>query len=240
LSTWQEEDKYDGELEDCKKYPEKRRELVPVQAAFVDLHMRRPEEDAAAAGDVAAAVSARKLPLTGSVMSRLPHYRLLPGGFGGCECSLCSGARTGLRKITDEEFIDAFCAAFMGVCALSGHLHEHQATCFKYAPEGSRRKPQHCRFNFAHFVKLFREKNVEAGLTSFTKLIEVVVARTGKPSLLPQWLTGKPSAGLSGEDFAGRSDLGSTVDTSAESTQRGRVRTVQYNPREGQCFAVSS
>ena len=57
-------DKYDGELEDCKKYPEKRRDLVPVQAAFVDLHMRRPEEDAAAAGDVATTVSARKLPLT--------------------------------------------------------------------------------------------------------------------------------------------------------------------------------
>ena len=239
LSKWQEEDKYDGGLEDCKKHPEKRRELVPVQAAFVDLHMKQPEENAAAGGDVAAAVSARKLPLTGSVMCRLPHYRLLPGGFGGCECSLCSGARTGLRKITDEEFVGAFCADFMGVCALSGHLHEHQATCFKYAPEGSRRKPQHCRLNFVHFVKLFREKNVEAGLTSFTKLIEVVVARTGKPLLLPRWLTGKPSAGLS-EDFAGRSDLGSTVDTSAESTQRGRVGTVQYNPREGQRYPVSS
>ena len=240
LTKWQAEDKYDGELEDCKKYPEKRRDLVPVQAAFVDLHMRRPEEDAAAAGDVAGTVSARKLPLTGSVMSRLPHYRLLPGGFAGCECSLCCGARTGLRKISDEEFIDASCADFMGVCALSGHLHEHQATCFKYAPEGSRRKPQHCRFNFVHFVKLFREKNVDAGFTSFTKLIEVVVARTGKPLLLPRWLTGQPSGGLRGEDFAGRFDLGSTVDTSSESTQRGRVRTVQYNPREGQCYPVSS
>ena len=173
-------------------------------------------------------------------MSRLPHYRLLPGGFAGCECSLCCGARTGLRKITDEEFIDAFCADFMGVCALSGHLHEHQATCFKYAPEGSRRKPQHCRFNFVHFVKLFREKNVDAGFSSFTKLIEVVVARTGKPLLLPRWLTGQPSGGLRGEDFAGRFHLGSTVDTSSESTQRGRVRTVQYNPREGQCYPVSS
>ena len=113
LTKWQAEDKYDGELEDCKKYPEKRRDLVPVQAAFVDLQMRQPEEDAAAAGDVAGTVSARKLPLTGSVMSRLPHYRLLPGGFAGCECSLCCGARTGLRKISDEEFIDAFCADFM-------------------------------------------------------------------------------------------------------------------------------
>ena len=51
---------------------------------------------------------------------------------------------------------------------------------------------------------------------------------------------GKPSGGLRGEDFAGRFDSGSTVDTSSESTQRGRVRTVQYNPREGQCYPVSS
>ena len=71
-------------------------------------------------------------------------------------------------------------------------------------------------------------------------MIEVVVARTGKPLLLPRWLTGQPSGGLRGEDFAGRFDLGSTVDTSSESTQRGRVRTVQYNPRKGQCYPVSS
>eukprot|EP00435_Cladocopium_sp_Y103_P032609 s2327_g8.t1 len=44
LSEWQEEDKYDGELEDCKKEPEKRRELVPVQEAFVDFHFKQHME----------------------------------------------------------------------------------------------------------------------------------------------------------------------------------------------------
>eukprot|EP00435_Cladocopium_sp_Y103_P016243 s285_g4.t1 len=66
LSKWQEEDKYDGELEDCKKDPQKRREFVPVREAFVDFHLKEHTEKQAAGGDVPA-VSARKLPLTGLI-----------------------------------------------------------------------------------------------------------------------------------------------------------------------------
>ena len=240
LQKWQEEDKYDGELEDCNKDPEKKRVLVPVEEAFVDLHMREQTGECGAGGYDPAPPPARKRALTGSVMSRLPHYRLSPGGFSGCDCKVCEDGRRGLRNLSVEEYIQAFCEDMRGVCALSGHLHEHQSTCFKYAPEGSRRKPQHCRFNFVHFVKLFREKMVTSGLSSFKKFVEVTVARTGKPILLPRWCQSeRTTVSLSGEDFVGRSDLGSRVDESSDTTQRGRVRTVQYNPREGQCFPVA-
>eukprot|EP00438_Fugacium_kawagutii_P020118 Skav226970 [mRNA] locus=scaffold51:356186:370706:- [translate_table: standard] len=203
LKKWQEEDKFDGELEDCKKDVEKRRDLVPVVDAFIDLHVRKRKEEAEAAGEDAQSVSVSKLPLTGSVMSRLPHYRLLPGAFLGCKCKLCAGGGVPAQNLSVDEYIDAFCQDFLGVCALSGHLHEHQATCFKYAPEGSRRKPQHCRFNFVHFVKLFREKKIQLENTSYDKLVEVVVARTGKPVLLPRWMKESSELCLSGEIFAG-------------------------------------
>ena len=236
LQKWQEEDKFDGALEDCKKDKDKRRLLVPVEEAFVDLHMRDNIEKSE---NPSVPISGRKRALTGSVMARLPHYRLPPGGFSGCECEVCDAGRHSLRNMSTEEYIKAFCEDLHGVCALSGHLHEHQATCFKYAPEGSRRKPQHCRFNFVHFEKLFREKKVASGLSDYTVIKEVIIARTGKPILLPQWLSLKDSAVLSGADFVGQSDLGSRVDVSTDGARRGRVQTVQYNPREGQCFPVS-
>ena len=141
-----------------------------------------------------------------------------------------------------QQYIVDFCEDLHAVCALSGHLHEHKNTCFKYAPEGSRRKPQHCRFHFTHFVKLWKEKPMD---DRSTKVVEVVVARTGKDPLLPVW----PGEGcrltleslqnavtLDGKHFAGRSSLGSHVETNQEGTQCGRIKTVQYNPREGQCF----
>ena len=141
-----------------------------------------------------------------------------------------------------QQYIANFCEDLHAVCALSGHLHEHKNTCFKYAPEGSRRKPQHCRFHFTHFVKLWKEKLMD---DRSTKVVEVVVARTGKDPLLPVW----PGEGirltleslqngvtLDGKHFAGRSSLGSHVETNQDGTQCGRIKTVQYNPREGQCL----
>ena len=72
-----------------------------------------------------------------------------------------------------EKFRDLFAADARAVCSLAGHLHEHQSTCFKYAPEGSRRKPQHCRFNFTHFVVLpFTDEE-----TGRTKLRELLLAQ---------------------------------------------------------------
>ena len=41
---------------------------------------------------------------------------------------------------------------------------------------------------------------------------------------------------LDGKHFAGRSSLGGFVETNQDGTQCGRIKTVQYNPREGQCF----
>ena len=41
LSKWQEDDKFDGELEGCRKDPEKRRALIPVQAPFIDARVQR-------------------------------------------------------------------------------------------------------------------------------------------------------------------------------------------------------
>ena len=126
-------------------------------------------------------VNMKHVPLTGCVMARLPHYRLPRGlrGFLGCNCELCLKAREEAeQRVTIDavvaarsRYIDAFCQELREVCALSGHLHEHKNTCFKYAPEGSRRKPQHCRFNFTHFIKLLQNKLKEDG--SFIKSLKL-------------------------------------------------------------------
>ena len=195
-------------------------------------------------------VNMKHVPLTGCIMARLPHYRLPLRGFGGCNCELCVKAREEAEQdvtidtvvAAQARYVDAFCQDLHEVCALSGHLHEHKNTCFKYAPEGSRRKPQHCRFNFTHFIKLLQTKLKEDGSS---KVLEVIVARTGKEPVLPARpqegcrLTLKSTQGgltLDGRHFAGRSSLGAIVETNQDGTQRGRIKTVQYNPREGQCF----
>ena len=253
-SKWQEEDRFDGGLEEDFKDPEKRRTLVSVIPPVIDHHVRRrlAEEDTTSFEETKKKVNLKQLPLTGCVMARLPHYRLPVCGFSGCNCELCSKARDEFRQRSTlggvesarSRYIDAFCQDLHEVCALSGHLHEHKNTCFKYAPEGSRRKPQHCRFHFTHFVKLWKEKIMD---DRSTKVVEVIVARTGKEPLLPVW----PQEGchvtlnslqgdlvLDGKHFAGRSSLGAVVESNQDGTQRGRIKTVQYNPREGQCFPV--
>eukprot|EP00435_Cladocopium_sp_Y103_P073791 s366_g45.t1 len=204
---WQEEDKFDGGSEDCQKDATRVRDLDPLAEPYVDLHLR-------------GSVEAKQRPLTGAVMSRLPHYRLLPGGFLGCQCRVCEQARS---SSVIQGYAADFAADLHGICSLSGHLHEHQQTCFKYSPENSRKKPQHCRFNFVHFVKLFRKRKfvITSGsghpdeVCEKVRLKEIVVARTGKE------------------------DLGSSVEDGVDSTQRGRIKTVQHNPREGQCFPAS-
>lgn len=226
-----------------------RRPLVPVVEGYVDGHVRRAME---AAGDVpsmqtAPKVKVRDLPLTGAVMSRLPHYRLLPRLEGRCSCPICQEKaaeydrlRTGAVQpdVEAAAFRDAFSEDVRAVCCLAGHLHEHQSTCFKYAPEGSRRKPQHCRFNFTHFVSL-PWKDEESGATRLR-----VVARTGKEPKLPMWPGDSPPVPsgrieMSAAYFRGRSTLGSRVEISRKSANRGRVVTVQFNPREGQCYCAA-
>ena len=249
-AKWQEEDRFDGGLEEDVKDKERQRVLVSTVPPVIDRHVRRhlSGESATSFEETKKKVNMKHVPLTGCVMARLPHYRLPLGGFTGCSCQLCAKAREEidlhLFSVTaaQSRYIDSFCADLHEVCALSGHLHEHKNTCFKYAPEGSRRKPQHCRFNFTHFVKLWQEKIKEDGSS---KLLEVIVARTGKEPLLPVWpregyrVTLKSVQGgltLDGKHFAGRSSLGAVVETNQDGTQRGRIKTVQYNPREGQCL----
>ena len=254
-SKWQEEDRFEGGLEKDAKDPEKKRTLVSVVPPVIDHHVRRhlAGESATSFEETKKRVNMKHLPLTGCVMARLPHYRLPLAGFSGCNCELCSRARDetastqlspGGIMAAQSRYIDAFCEDLHEVCALSGHLHEHKNTCFKYAPEGSRRKPQHCRFHFTHFVKLWQEKMME---DRSSKVVEVIVARTGNEPLLPVWpqegcrLSLKSVQGgltLDGKHFAGRSSLGAIVEANQDGTQRGRIKTVQYNPREGQCFPV--
>ena len=253
-SKWQQEDRFDGGAEADAKDPSKTRTLIAVVPSVVDHHVQKhlDEEAASSFQETKKRVSTKQLPLTGSVMSRLPHYRLPCSGFAGCACQLCSQARESMEHATVQDriaaqsrYVEAFCDDLHEVCALSGHLHEHKNTCFKYAPEGSRRKPQHCRFHFTHFVKLWQEKVLD---DRSTKMVEIIVARTGKEPVLPVWpgegcrVTLESSQGaplsLDGKHFAGRSSLGATVETSLDGTQRGRIKTVQYNPREGQCLPV--
>lgn len=51
-----------------------------------------------------------------------------------------------------------FCEDHWQLSALNGHIHIYHDTCFKYVEDGQRRKPQHCRFNFVHFVYLWEAK----------------------------------------------------------------------------------
>ena len=89
-AKWQKSDRFDGELEEgfseqgAVQGEVLRRPLVPVVEAYVDGHVRRAMD---AAGDTKLKV--RELPLTGAVMSRLPHYRLLPCEEGRCSCRIC-------------------------------------------------------------------------------------------------------------------------------------------------------
>ena len=253
---WREEDRFDGGAEEDVKEPEKKRTSVTVVPPVVDYHIRNAMtgESATSFEETKQKVNIKHIPLTGCVMARLPHYRLPVSGYAACSCSLCAEARTDAEERStsgfpidakedmQQQYIANFCEDLHAVCALSGHLHEHKNTCFNYAPEGSRRKPQHCRFHFTHFVKLWKEKLMD---DRSTKVVEVVVARTGKDPLLPVW-TGEGcrltleslqnGVTLDGKHFAGRSSLGSHVETNQDGTQCGRIKTVQYNPREGQCL----
>lgn len=83
------------------------------------------------------------------------------------------------KLAAQSRYVDSFCEDLHEVCALSGHLHEHKSTCFKYAP----RKPQHCRFHLTHFVKLWQDTSADDGSS---KMVEVAAARSQGPiGLLP-------------------------------------------------------
>ena len=112
----------------------------------------------------------------------------------------------------------------------------------------SRRAPQEAtalQIQFCAFCAWCQEKLIEkrpasdaSGLlaeekATYRKLSEVTLARTGKEPVLPRWLkSGLGTISLDGKHFEGRSELGSRVNASSDGTQRGRIMTAQYNPRE--------
>ncbi|CAL1153389.1 unnamed protein product [Cladocopium goreaui] len=143
---WREEDRFDGGAEEDVKEPEKKRTSVTVVPPVVDYHIRKAMtgESATSFEETKQKVNIKHIPLTGCVMARLPHYRLPVSGYAACSCSLCAKARTDAEERStsgfpidakedmQQQYIANFCEDLHAVCALSGHLHEHKNTCFKY------------------------------------------------------------------------------------------------------------
>ena len=79
-------------------------------------------------------------------------------------------------------YAKAFAQDHSDICSLSGHIHRHHDTCFKYVGDGLQRKPQHCRFGFVHFVRLWLLKSTDSEGEKAVKeqLFERVLARVGK------------------------------------------------------------
>ena len=229
LDKWQQEDRFDGGAENCARDSSKRRPRAIVVPPYIDKHVLRAggAEDIQIFAEAKQKIKVRQLPLTGSIMSSRPHYCLPDDAHELCECRVCASRRVARATRSGGDLED-----LRGVCALSGRLHEHQNTRFKYAPQGIWCKPQHCRFNFTHVVTLGVRKGNG-------KIVDQVFARTGKDPVLPvrprdhtPELEGEIK--LSATPFPGRNTLGSRVDTSTDGAQPGRVKTVQFNPREGQ------
>ena len=91
----------------------------------------------------------RSLPLTGAVMSKLPHYRIMPERFATCTCDACRQRNRSIdmdesddvqRRQEAADYAAAFSQDFWELCALSGHIHQHHDTCFKYIGNESHRK----------------------------------------------------------------------------------------------------
>ena len=255
---WRAQDRFDGELEGDVEDPAKRRVDVPAVAPFVDHHLQAA---AAAAVDGSPAVSDRSVPLKGAVMSRLPHYRIMPEWRPTCDCHGCALRQRSLydadgvdlrrRRESLEavsEFTRSFATDHWEVSALSGYLHKHHDTCFKYVEGVGRRRPQHCRFGFVHFVTLTLRRTKDSKGMELAKeyLVDRLLARVGKDLVLP-WAPGDRPPSVFAEPVVARKELfrnaadgfrlldtlGASVETDDRQARRGRVKTVQFNPREG-------
>ena len=244
LGPWRVEDRFDGALEGDKKYPTKRRADVPAVAGFRDHHVRahvaqRPPDKQNEP------VSERRLSLKGSVMSRLPHYRVLPERTPSCACRACQERHLEFPIIPDSAEATAYAEAFANdhyeICSLSGHIHRHHDTCFKYIEESIRRKPQHCRFGFVHFVRLWLPKTTDAEGEAAVKeqLVQRLLARVGKEPVLPRQPGERKGDIYAAPVVADRrlfttpGSLGASVEADDRQAKRGRIKTVVFNPREG-------
>ena len=195
-------------------------------------------------------VNLRKVPLTGAVMSTMPHYRIMPEEHPSCSCAACSArnkayceySNANLVLASDEakSYVRKFCEDLHALCSLSGHLHQHHDTCFKYVQEGEKCKPQHCRFGFVHFVHLWLPKSTDSYALTDAKeyLVQKILARVGKEPVLPRRaeepppdLFAKPI--VLHKDLFRPASLGASVETDDRQAQCGRIKTVRFNPREG-------
>ena len=111
-------------------------------------------------------------------------------------------------------------------------------TCFKYVEEQTRRKPQHCRFGFVHFVQLWVNKKLSTSEKDRQVCVKRTIARVGKEPVLPRD-PGEPrlcsSAGpvKATPDLFQPGSLGASVECDDRQARRGRVNAVRFNPREG-------
>ncbi|CAK0851590.1 unnamed protein product, partial [Prorocentrum cordatum] len=138
----------------------------------------------------------------------------------------------------------AYAAAFAedhwDISSLSGHIHQHHDTCFKYMEDGISRKPQHCRFGFVHFVRLWLPSTTDSPGQGEAKerIVERLLARVGKEPLLPR-IRGQPPVDtqsmpiLADTRLFTDGSLGASVETDDRQARRGRINTVRFNPREG-------
>ena len=131
----------------------------------------------------------------------------------------------------------AFSQDYLRVIALS-HIHRHTDTCFKYVTNGVFRQPQHCRFGFVHFVELYIKKHFEISGRCRDKVVKHIIVRVGKEPVLPRKAL-FPEPDLHSDSVVAkpslfwRKSLGASIETDDRQARRGRVRTVQTNPREG-------
>ena len=231
LQRWRCEDRFDGALEGDAKYPKKKRPDIPSVPPFVDHHIAKAM--AAQTSHQPCKVKHFQLALTGSAMASNPLYRIMPAA---PPHEICSPPQLAESHAIAEAVAYAknFCEDHWQLSALNGHIHIHHDTCFKYVEDGLRRKPQHCRFNFVHFVHLWvKKKESDEDPTLKT------IARVGKDPVLPQH-HGRAKTSTTKEPlitavkwFSDIPGFGAHVETDDRQARRGRINTVQLNPREG-------
>ena len=225
LARWRSEDRFDGELEGDAKYPKKKRPDIPSVPPFVDHHIARATQGKTSP------VKPSQLALTGSAMSTNPAYRIM---LAAPRNELCPPLPAAPLDAEATAYAKRFCEDHWQLSALNGHIHIHHDTCFKYVEDGLRRKPQHCRFNFVHFVHLWVKKK-DSDKDPKLKTI----ARVGKAPVLPQGRgcrnpsTTKVPLRTTVKWFEDIPGLGAHVETDDKQARRGRINTVQLNPREG-------
>ena len=94
-----------------------------------------------------------QISLMGAAMASNPLYRIMPA-MAEDHVLLTWNTSDAEMLAEAKAYAENFCEDHWQLSALNGHLHIHHDTCFKYVEDGQRRKPQHCRFNFVHFVHL--------------------------------------------------------------------------------------